>query len=82
MAGTKSGSILAAETNKARYGKDYYAIIGAKGGKRGKTGGFASQKRGADGLTGKERAHLAGSKGGQISKRTGVKNGEVRVKEV
>lgn len=70
MAGTRDGGAKAAATNKSKYGKDFYAMIGAKGGKRGKTGGFASDKKGADGLTGKERARLAGSKGGRISRRT------------
>lgn len=72
MAGTKTGGVKAASTNKSKYGTDFYAMIGAKGGKRGKTGGFASDKKGADGLTGKERARLAGSKGGRISRRTKV----------
>ena len=40
-----------------------------KGGKKGKTGGFASDKKGADGLSGRERARLAGAKGGRISRR-------------
>ncbi len=70
MAGTKIGGMKAAQTNKTKYGTDFYASIGAKGGKRGKTGGFASEIKGADGLTGKERARLAGSKGGRISRRT------------
>lgn len=43
--------------------------IGSKGGKAGHTGGFASDKVGSDGLTGVERARLAGAKGGKISKR-------------
>lgn len=70
MAGTKAGGAKAAQTNKTKYGSNFYASIGAKGGKRGKTGGFASDKPGADGLTGKERARVAGSKGGRISRRT------------
>lgn len=70
MAGTKMGGEKAAATNKTKYGTDFYASIGAKGGKRGKTGGFASDKKGADGLSGRERARLAGSKGGRISRRT------------
>lgn len=69
MAGTRDGGAKAAATNKAKYGKDFYAMIGAKGGKKGKTGGFASDKKGADGLTGRERARLAGSVGGRISRR-------------
>jgi hypothetical protein len=72
MAGTQAGGAKAAQTNKAKYGSDFYASIGAKGGKRGKTGGFASDKKGEDGLTGRERARLAGSKGGRISRRTKV----------
>ncbi len=70
MAGTKIGGRKAATTNKTKYGSDFYASIGAKGGKRGKTGGFASEKKGDDGLTGRERARMAGSKGGRISRRS------------
>ena len=70
MAGTKSGGEKAARVNKAKYGEDFYAVIGAKGGKLGKTGGFASQHKGADGLTGRERARLAGAVGGRKSRRT------------
>ena len=40
MAGTKAGGQAAAATNKTKYGADFYAKIGAKGGKLGKTGGF------------------------------------------
>ena len=70
MAGTKQGGKTAASTNKAKYGADFYAKIGAMGGKKGRTGGFASAKKGADGLTGKERAIIAGRSGGRISRRT------------
>ena len=35
MAGNRSGGIKAAVTNKKRYGKDYYASIGRKGGRNG-----------------------------------------------
>ena len=45
------------------------SVIGRKGGMASSTGGFASEKRGADGLTGPERAKICGSKGGKISKR-------------
>lgn len=61
MAGTKAGGIKAAATNKARHGKDFYASIGAKGGKNGHTGGFAANR---------ELARVAGAKGGRISRRT------------
>lgn len=60
MAGTKSGGAKAAITNKIRHGSDFYAKIGAKGGKNGHTGGFAANKA---------LAIMAGMKGGKISKR-------------
>lgn len=70
MAGTKEGGRKAAATNKAKYGSSFYARIGANGGQNGRTGGFASGKVGADGLTGRERAKRAGQQGGRISRRT------------
>jgi hypothetical protein len=69
MPGTIEGGRKAAATNLKKHGEDFYARIGAKGGRNGRTGGFASMKVGADGLTGPERARLAGSIGGLISKR-------------
>lgn len=60
MAGTKAGGVKAAATNKTRHGKDFYANIGAKGGKNGHTGGFAANR---------ELARAAGAKGGRISRR-------------
>ncbi len=69
MPGTIEGGRKAAATNKAKYGDGFYSSIGRKGGKRSSTGGFASLKVGKDGLTGAERAKLAGAKGGTISKR-------------
>jgi len=70
MAGTKIGGKAAAERNKTKYGADFYARIGSLGGKVGRTGGFASDKVGIDGLTGRQRAAIAGSVGGRISRRT------------
>lgn len=61
MAGTKDGGKAAASTNKAKYGADFYARIGAMGGKKGKTGGFYANR---------ELARVAGAKGGRISRRT------------
>lgn len=69
MAGTKIGGQRAAATNKKKHGSDFYSRIGRKGGKNSHTGGFASDVKGKDGLTGRERAKVAGSKGGTISKR-------------
>lgn len=61
MAGTKQGGKAAAATNKKKYGADFYAKIGAAGGKKGTTGGFYANR---------ELAKLAGAKGGRISRRT------------
>jgi hypothetical protein len=63
VAGTKLGGKRAAKTNKQKYGADFYAKIGAKGGKKGKTGGFG------DGEAGRERARMYGAIGGRISRR-------------
>ena len=69
MSGTKAGGMKAYKTNLKLHGADFYSRIGKKGGSVGSTGGFASMKKGADGLTGPERAKICGSKGGKISKR-------------
>lgn len=69
MAGTKAGGAKAAKTNMRKYGSNFYAEIGAKGGRSGNTGGFACEEKGEDGLTGPERARIAGAKGGKISRR-------------
>lgn len=69
MAGTKNGGISARETNIRRYGADFYKRIGSIGGKKGRTGGFACDEVGPDGLTGRERARIAGALGGRISRR-------------
>lgn len=61
MAGTKQGGKAAASTNKAKYGSDFYAKIGAMGGKKGRTGGFFANR---------ELARIAGAKGGRISRRS------------
>ena len=60
MSGTIAGGKGAAATNKKKYGEDFYAKIGAKGGKKGKTGGFWANR---------ELAREAGRKGGLISRR-------------
>ena len=61
MAGTIAGGKAAAQTNKIRYRYEFYAKTGAKGGKKGKTGGFFANR---------ELARIAGAKGGRISRRT------------
>lgn len=60
MAGTVAGGKAAAETNKRKYGIDFYARIGAIGGKLGRTGGFYADR---------ELASRAGRKGGMTSRR-------------
>lgn len=60
MAGTKAGGAKAAETNRKKYGTEFYRNIGRMGGKNGHTGGFAANP---------ELARIAGAKGGRISKR-------------
>jgi general stress protein YciG len=60
MAGTAQGGKKAAATNKAKYGKDFYARIGQMGGKIGRTGGFYANR---------ELARKAGRIGGRISRR-------------
>lgn len=74
MAGTIEGGRKAAATNKAKHGPDFYANIGRMGGAKGVNGGFASDKVGRDGLTGRERARIAGKRGGHLSKRGPAKN--------
>lgn len=61
MAGTKEGGKKAAATNKEKYGAEFYAKIGANGGKNGHTGGFFANR---------ELAREAGARGGRISRRT------------
>lgn len=72
MAGTLAGGLKAARTNKKKYGKDFFRIIGSKGGQNGHTGGFAANR---------ELARAAGAKGGRISRRTGKTTGDKKEKE-
>lgn len=60
MPGTIEGGKRAAAKNKQRHGADFYARIGAMGGRKGHTGGFAANR---------ELAREAGRKGGLISRR-------------
>ena len=60
MSGTKEGGKLAAETNRERYGANYYAELGRAGGRACGPKGFA---------TNPELARIAGAKGGTISRR-------------
>lgn len=67
MSGTKAGGLKAKATNLKLHGEDFYQRIGKKGGQNGYTGGFASNPA---------LARVAGCKGGRISTRKGIKNGE------
>lgn len=75
MAGTKIGGKRTKETILKKYGEDYYSRIGAEGGKKGHTGGFAYDGRTrVEKLLGKRtvgsmRAEYFGRLGGRISKR-------------
>lgn len=79
--GTKEGDIATAkwrETMLTKYGgtegmREWLRHIGSKGGSRSTRGGFASLKIGKDGLSGRERARIAGAKGGRISRRREAK---------
>ncbi|RWZ79842.1 MAG: hypothetical protein EOT04_00425 [Candidatus Chaera renei] len=73
MSGTKAGGQKAALTNKLRHGKDFYARIGAAGGKRGHTGGFYANR---------ELARTAGAKGGRISRRRSVVSRQTSIKVI
>ena len=73
MPGTREGAAKTVLTNKKKHGEDFYKRIGSKGGANGKgpgyKGGFASDKVGEDGLTGRQRASIAGAIGGFKSRR-------------
>jgi len=61
VAGTTSGGRLTAETNKSKYGSDYYQRIGSMGGLKKVPKGFAVMDR--------SRLQEIGRKGGKVSKR-------------
>lgn len=61
MAGTREGGLQARDTNREKYGKDFYSEIGAKGGNAKVPKGFAMMTR-------KERS-IAGKAGGLKSRR-------------
>lgn len=72
MAGTLEGGKKCAETNKRRYGDDWYAKIGAIGGRKTGMKGFALNR---------ELARTAGRKGGTISRRgNGTKKYQLNTK--
>lgn len=71
MPGTIAGGHKARETNKKKYGDNFYRMIGSKGGqKTGIKKGFALNPA---------LAKKAGAKGGKISRRTGVTTGQGKI---
>lgn len=60
MSGSITGGKLAAQKNKERHGEDFYRTIGARGGSAKVPKGFAMNR---------ERASLAGQKGGRTSRK-------------
>lgn len=74
MSGTVEGGKKCAETNKRKYGPDWYKKIGAIGGRAGSTGGFANNPA---------LARLAGRVGGLKSRRgPSIIDHERKTKEV
>ena len=71
MAGNRESGLVAAQTNKERYGEDFYSRIGALGGKLSKTGGFYANR---------ELARRAGAIGGAVSRKTGPNTNPTRRK--
>ena len=67
MSGTRAGGLKAWATNLKLHGQDFYQRIGKIGGMNGHTGGFAYNPA---------LASIAGARGGRISSRKGIKNGE------
>ena len=66
MAGNKAGGAKAAATNKLKYGPDFYANIGRKGGRWCGAKGFAVMPT--------DKVRAAGTKGGSLSRRGPSKN--------
>lgn len=64
MSGTRDGGLKARDTNKDKYGQDFYSRIGKTGGENGNTGGFWANR---------ELARRAGTLGGQISTKSKFK---------
>ena len=61
MSGTKAGALKARNKILEKHGKNFYSMIGQKGGRNGHTGGFAANP---------ELARIAGQKGGRASRRS------------
>lgn len=73
MSGTAEGGQRTAQTNKEKYGENYYSKIGAMGGKKGKKDGAI---KGFAAMSYEKRA-AAGRAGGKVSKRGPAKKVEI-----
>lgn len=80
MSGTSEGAKKRLETIKRKYGENQQREWALQASKNS-PGGFASDKVGKDGLTGKERAKQAGQKGGSVSP-SNFKNDPERAKRL
>jgi len=74
MVGTRAGSLKAKQTMLAKYGeegyREFYRRVGSLGGSvKNPNRGFACKEKDANGLTGRDRARLAGALGGLNSTR-------------
>lgn len=78
MSETLTGGKLAAATNKARHGEDFYVRMGKKGGQAGHTGGFHQKVLcGCSIITGLHtKPQCAGAKGGRKSRRGPTKKAD------
>lgn len=73
MSTTKKSARRTRDTIVRKYGRGFYQKIGQQGGEESVNGGFASRKRGKDGLKGRQRAKVAGAKGGRANRRRVVR---------
>jgi hypothetical protein len=74
MAGTREGGLKASQTNKQKYGENFYKNIGQTGGIKSRGGGFAYNDSGS----------IAGQIGGMKSayKRYGTPIDEAKLKQL
>lgn len=72
MPGTRVGGLKTVQTNKERYGDDFYQKIGTLGGAKSRKGGF---------YVNRELAREAGRKGGSRSKRGAIQKVETEARD-
>ena len=74
MSGSREGQLRGARTRRIKYGEDHFRKQCQKAGRTPTTGGFKDKKVGKDGLTGRERASIAGRKGGTMTQKLRYKS--------